>query len=860
MPSEPSIISKEPADRLQSIAIAEILRRIQALEAGIEAAPAPRPGPEIKPVAPKIEHPNEVSIEEVPAEIDQPNDVNKAAEPPRKAGPYEPQPLPNGGHVLKIQLPETLPMIDFLSFMGEHLGLDYLYDPAEVKGSNVTLRFQGRLRGEIRVEELYPLLESVMQFHGFVMTRKEGTSIVTIRKTDKIDTLSPYLFSGEGDKVEAGDLIITRVFELEHADPVSAQNLLTNMKLGAGVTPVPEAGTLAVTNYASNMARIEELLEMIDKPGEPKQFRFRQLKYTMATVVATKVEKLVQQLGEVSVTVARTAEKAPTPGRDSRRITRGQRPPRPPRQTPGQPQPAEAAVYLDFDERTNRILMIGRAEQLNVVEELVDALDVPQQDLRTLRVYEIQDVDAEEIRKKLGELGIIGRAEAAAQRPGRRSQPTRRATAKGEKPAAPPPPTTSTASGAEQPLVEEPQVIIIESINSLLVNATAEQHAQIAMIIGYVDNEAEIGTIPYVIYELENQNPEELAAVLNQLIQETTTRQEKDAKIITTTKKLEEDIIIIPDLKTYSLIVYASKKNQQWISSLIRQLDEYRPQVLLDCTLVEIVKNDQFNLAIDWIQAFPDLTEVSGKIPSLTEAVFPETRDRFIEFDASGSAFYGDEHINFLLTAVQTKNFGRVLARPKVLVNDNEIGIIKTEETQYIVRLESQISAGTTGTTSTTRSSVNFDSFNAGVTLEIEPHISKGDQLRLRVSLVRSDFRKTPPATVTDPDTGEARVIEKPPDTVTSDIQTTVTVPDGHTIILGGMEKLNQSKGGSKVPFLGDLPFIGVLFRSTQNEDTQARLYVFVRASIMRPGEVLDGDSTLEVVSGKNRATFEKYE
>ncbi|MHC4185307.1 MAG: hypothetical protein ACYSR4_05170 [Planctomycetota bacterium] len=237
MPSEPSIISKEPADRLQSIAIAEILRRIQALEAGIEAAPAPRPGPEIKPVAPKIEHPNEVSIEEVPAEIDQPNDVNKAAEPPRKAGPYEPQPLPNGGHVLKIQLPETLPMIDFLSFMGEHLGLDYLYDPAEVKGSNVTLRFQGRLRGEIRVEELYPLLESVMQFHGFVMTRKEGTSIVTIRKTDKIDTLSPYLFSGEGDKVEAGDLIITRVFELEHADPVSAQNLLTNMKLGAGVTP-----------------------------------------------------------------------------------------------------------------------------------------------------------------------------------------------------------------------------------------------------------------------------------------------------------------------------------------------------------------------------------------------------------------------------------------------------------------------------------------------------------------------------------------------------------------------------------------------------------------------------------------------
>ncbi|MHC4498998.1 MAG: secretin N-terminal domain-containing protein, partial [Planctomycetota bacterium] len=453
--SEPSIISKEPTDRLQSIALAEILRRIQALEGGIEAGPAPRPTPEIKPLAPKIEHPNEVSIEEVPAEIEQPNDVNEASEPEHEDGLYDPEPLPNGKDVLKIQLPETLPMIDFLSFMGEHLQLDYLYDPAEVKG-NVTLRFQGRLRGEIRVEELYPLLENVMQFHGFVMTRKEGSSIVTIRKTDKIDSLTPILVRGKGDKLEAGDVIITRIFELEHADPVSAQNLLTNMKLGTGVTPVPEAGTLVVTNYASNMSRIEELLGMIDKPGEPKQFRFRQLKYTMATVLASKVEKLVQQLGEVSVTVARTAEKAPTPRRDARgRITR-QRPTRTTKPKPGQPQPSQATVYLDFDERTNRILMIGRADQLDVVEELIDALDVAQQDLRTLRVYEIQYIDAEEVRKKLGELGIIGGVETTPRRPGRREQPTRKPTPKGKAPPKSQPPPTASTAGVEQPLVEEP--------------------------------------------------------------------------------------------------------------------------------------------------------------------------------------------------------------------------------------------------------------------------------------------------------------------------------------------------------------------------------------------------------------------
>jgi type II secretory pathway component GspD/PulD (secretin) len=196
--------------------------------------------------------------------------------------------------------------------------------------------------------------------------------------------------------------------------------------------------------------------------------------------------------------------------------------------------------------------------------------------------------------------------------------------------------------------------------------------------------------------------------------------------------------------------------------------DQYRPQVLLDCTLVEIWKTDEFNLTMNWLQSFPDLTEVSGKAFDPLSVVLPETRDRYIDIGSSGNAFYGDEHINFLLGATQTRNYGRVLARPKILVNDNEVGIIKTEETQYIVRVESQLVAGAGVGTSTSRSSVNFEAYNAGITLEIEPHISKGDQLRLKISMIRTDFRETAPARVIDPDSGDVREIEKPPDTVSS--------------------------------------------------------------------------------------------
>jgi len=55
------------------------------------------------------------------------------------------------------------------------------------------------------------------------------------------------------------------------------------------------------------------------------------------------------------------------------------------------------------------------------------------------------------------------------------------------------------------------------------------------------------------------------------------------------------------------------------------------------------------------------------------------------------------------------------------------------------------------------------------------------------------------------------------------------------------MLKLNQSKGGTKVPILGDLPLVGILFRSMERSDIQSKLYVFVRAEIIRPAEVLAG-------------------
>jgi general secretion pathway protein D len=240
-------------------------------------------------------------------------------------------------------------------------------------------------------------------------------------------------------------------------------------------------------------------------------------------------------------------------------------------------------------------------------------------------------------------------------------------------------------------------------------------------------------------------------------------------------------------------------------------------------------------------------TGSNGGSENLVSTLTDSRRDRFVDFQSNGGlgkGFYGDRHINALLTAMQQKDYGRVLAKPKILVNDNEPGMISSMDVTYVMEQGSTIVPGQTG--GSVQTSIAYVPYDAGITLNITPHISSGDLLRLDISLERSDF-----GTITG---------DKPPDTQESHIETTVTIPDGSTIILGGLIKLNQSKGGTKIPILGDLPLIGGLFRSASNSDLQRSLYVFVKAEIIRPSETGLAQADLERISERNRTAFEESE
>ena len=134
----------------------------------------------------------------------------------------------------------------------------------------------------------------------------------------------------------------------------------------------------------------------------------------------------------------------------------------------------------------------------------------------------------------------------------------------------------------------------------------------------------------------------------------------------------------------------------------------------------------------------------------------------------------------------------------------------------------------------------------ASIRLQITLHISEGNLLRLLVHMSRDDFGSRP-------------LSGAPPDKSGSEVTTTVFVPDDNTVILGGLVKLNQSKGNSKVPILGDVPIVGGLFRNVSNSDTEKKLYVFLKANVVRPYEESKLDD-LRRISEQHQEAFEQAE
>jgi general secretion pathway protein D len=147
-----------------------------------------------------------------------------------------------------------------------------------------------------------------------------------------------------------------------------------------------------------------------------------------------------------------------------------------------------------------------------------------------------------------------------------------------------------------------------------------------------------------------------------------------------------------------------------------------------------------------------------------------------------------------------------------VLINDNATGTLTSETEEPFQSVNASTSVATT----------SFGGYSsAGTKMVITPQISEGEHLKLEYEITLSSF-------------GEDASDALPPSRQTNTLTSEATIPDGFTIIVGGLTREDFNESIDRVPLLGSLPLLEYLFSNRSKTRRSATLFVFIHATILR--------------------------
>jgi general secretion pathway protein D len=297
--------------------------------------------------------------------------------------------------------------------------------------------------------------------------------------------------------------------------------------------------------------------------------------------------------------------------------------------------------------------------------------------------------------------------------------------------------------------------------------------------------------------------------------------------------------MIQADAATNSLIITAAEPVYRNLRAVIDELDARRAQVYIEALIVELNSNTAGNLGIQWqigtnnVLAGTNLAAGTGNsIINLTTAAVAAGTTGGLGAAIAGANLqqglnvgwvhniFGVQGLGALLQALSQTSDANVLSTPNLITLDNE-------EAKIVVGTNVPIQTGSySNLTSGTASAAfnTYDRVDVGLTLHIKPQITDGGILKLQLYTEDSAIVN-----------GTTNVTTNPagPEFTKRSIQSTVLADNGEIIVLGGLMQDNYQVSNSKVPLLGDIPWIGQLFRSEQKTRSKTNLMVFLRPVII---------------------------
>ncbi|WP_213875599.1 type IV pilus secretin PilQ [Pseudomonas sp. dw_358] len=323
--------------------------------------------------------------------------------------------------------------------------------------------------------------------------------------------------------------------------------------------------------------------------------------------------------------------------------------------------------------------------------------------------------------------------------------------------------------------------------------------------------------------ELESQKQiQELAPLRRELLQVNYAKAADIAKLFQSvtageSKETERGSITV-DERTNNIIAYQTQERLDELRRIVSQLDIPVRQVMIEARIVEANVNYNKSLGVRWggqtnTAKSSNLTLYGGSSTTTTTTAAGTTTP-FVDLGATdatsgiGIGFLTNNTLLDLeLSAMEATGNGEVVSQPKVVTSDKETAkILKGSEIPY---QEASSSGATT---------VSFK--EAALSLEVTPQITPDSRIIMEVK-VNKDA----------PDYLNA-VLGVPP-IQKNEVNAKVLINDGETIVIGGVFSNSQTKSTAKVPFLGDVPYLGRLFRSDTVSEVKSELLVFLTPRIM---------------------------
>lgn len=255
------------------------------------------------------------------------------------------------------------------------------------------------------------------------------------------------------------------------------------------------------------------------------------------------------------------------------------------------------------------------------------------------------------------------------------------------------------------------------------------------------------------------------------------------------------------DARTNTLVAHQPEERLAELRQLVAQLDVPVRQVAIEARIVEANVDYEKSLGVRWGR------QLYGEAAQLGKDMFVDLGVERATSSVGVGVLRGGVLLDLELSAMEKSGNGEIISQPKVVTADKETArILKGTEVPY---------------QETTRSGATSVAFReASLSLEVTPQITPGGNVIMTVKVTKDE-----------PDFVNA--LNDVPPIRKNEVNAKVRVADGETIVIGGVYSTTQNNVVDKVPFLGDLPYVGRLFRRDALQEKKSELLVFLTPRIM---------------------------